>query len=176
MKSIPVVGTWVSFTVFGGPFPGHVIIGRFYIAHVLLMPGILLALIAAHLALVVRQKHTQFPGPGRTENTVTGERVFPVYAAKAGGFFFIVFAACARARRPRPDQPGVAVRSVQPRAVSSGSQPDWYMMFLDGSTRLFPSWEIRLWGHTSRRCSGRRWCCPASCSRSRASIRSSKPR
>jgi ubiquinol-cytochrome c reductase cytochrome b subunit len=22
------------------------------------------------------------------------------------------------------------------------------MMFLDGSTRLFPSWEVRLWGHT----------------------------
>jgi ubiquinol-cytochrome c reductase cytochrome b subunit len=35
-----------------------------------------------------------------------------------------------------------------PAQVSSGSQPDWYMMFLDGSTRLFPSWEIRLWGHT----------------------------
>ncbi len=33
-----------------------------------------------------------------------------------------------------------------PAQVSSGSQPDWYMMFLDGSTRLFPSWEIRLWG------------------------------
>ena len=35
-----------------------------------------------------------------------------------------------------------------PSQVSSGSQPDWYMMFLDGSTRLFPSWEIRAFGHT----------------------------
>ena len=67
------------------------IIGRFYIAHVLLIPAILAALIGAHLALVVRQKHTQFPRPGRTEHTVSGERVFPIYAAKAGGFFFIVF-------------------------------------------------------------------------------------
>ena len=50
--------------------------------------------------------------------------------------------------------------------VSAASQPDWYVMFLDGSTRLFPPWEIRSLrlGHgPSRRCSGRRWCCPASC-------------
>jgi ubiquinol-cytochrome c reductase cytochrome b subunit len=148
MKSIPVIGSWVSFTIFGGPFPGHVILGRLYIAHVLLIPGILLALIGAHLALVVRQKHTQFPGPGRRENSVAGERVFPVYAAKAGGFFFIVFAACAALGGLAQINPVWLFGPYEPRAVSSGSQPDWYMMFLDGSTRLFPSWEIRLWGHT----------------------------
>src|SRR6185312_15230475 len=54
MLSIPIVGTWISFLVFGGPFPGELIIGRFYIAHVLLIPAILAALIGAHLALVVR--------------------------------------------------------------------------------------------------------------------------
>jgi ubiquinol-cytochrome c reductase cytochrome b subunit len=148
MKSIPVIGSWVSFTVFGGPFPGHVIIGRLYIVHVLLIPGILLGLIAGHLALVVRQKHTQFPGPGRTEDTVSGERVYPIYAAKAGGFFFIVFAACAALGGFFQINPVWLFGPYEPRAVSSGSQPDWYMMFLDGSTRLFPSWEIRLWGHT----------------------------
>src|SRR3978361_849519 len=52
MLSIPVLGTWVAFLVFGGPFPGDVIIGRLYIAHVLLIPGILLGLIGAHLALL----------------------------------------------------------------------------------------------------------------------------
>src|SRR5689334_5770882 len=148
MKSIPVIGSWVSFTIFGGPFPGHVIIERLYIVHVLLIPGILLALIAGHLALVVRQKHSQFPGPGRTEDSVQGERVFPIYAAKAGGFFFIVFAACAALGGFAQINPVWLFGPYEPRAVSSGSQPDWYMMFLDGSTRLFPSWEIRLWGHT----------------------------
>jgi ubiquinol-cytochrome c reductase cytochrome b subunit len=148
MLSIPVVGTWVSFLVFGGPFPGHVILGRLYIAHVLLIPGIILALIGAHLALVVRQKHTQFPGPGRSEHQVSGERVFPVYAAKAGGFFFIVFAACAALGGLFQINPVWLFGPYNPSQVSSGSQPDYYMMFLDGSTRLFPSWEIRLWGHT----------------------------
>jgi ubiquinol-cytochrome c reductase cytochrome b subunit len=146
--SIPLVGTWAAFLVFGGPFPGDLIIGRFYIAHVLLIPGILLALIGAHLALVVRQKHTQFPGPGRTEHQVTGERVFPVYAAKAGGFFFIVFAALAALGGFAQINPVWLFGPYTPAQVSSGSQPDWYMMFLDGSTRLFPSWEIRLFHHT----------------------------
>jgi Cytochrome b subunit of the bc complex len=134
--SIPVIGTWLSFLLFGGPFPGHVIIDRFYIAHVLLIPAILAALIGAHLALVVRQKHTQFPGHGRTEGTVSGERVFPVYAAKAGGFFFIVFGVCAALGGFAQINPVWLYGPYTPSQVSSGSQPDWYMMFLDGSTRL----------------------------------------
>jgi ubiquinol-cytochrome c reductase cytochrome b subunit len=148
MLSIPVVGTWVSFLIFGGPFPGDVIIGRFYIAHVLLIPAILAALIGAHLALIVRQKHTEFPAAGRTEATVTGERVFPTYAAKAGGFFFIVTGVTCALGGLAQINPVWLFGPYNPAQVSSGSQPDWYMMFLDGSTRLFPSWEIRLWGHT----------------------------
>ena len=148
MLSIPVVGTWVSFLVFGGSFPGNEIIGRLYIAHVLLIPAILLALIGAHLALVVRQKHTQFPGAGHTETTVRGERVFPVYAAKAGGFFFIVFGVLAALGGLAQINPIWLFGPYNPAQVSAGSQPDWYMMFLDGSTRLMPSWEIRWAGHT----------------------------
>jgi ubiquinol-cytochrome c reductase cytochrome b subunit len=91
MLSIPVVGTWVSASIFGGEFPGELIIGRFYIAHVLLIPGGLLALISVHLGLVFKQKHTQWPGPGRTNSNVVGERMFPRYALKQGGFFMAVF-------------------------------------------------------------------------------------
>jgi ubiquinol-cytochrome c reductase cytochrome b subunit len=148
MLSIPVIGTWTAFLIFGGPFPGHEIIGRFYIAHVLLIPAILAALIGAHLTLLVRQKHTEFPKYGRTEATVSGERVFPVYAAKAGGFFFLVTGVICALGGLAQINPVWLFGPYTPAQVSSGSQPDWYMMFLDGSTRLFPSWEIRLWGHT----------------------------
>jgi ubiquinol-cytochrome c reductase cytochrome b subunit len=147
MLSIPVLGTWTSFLVFGGPFPGDAIIGRLYIAHVLLIPGILLALIGAHLALLVRQKHTQFPGAGSTEDQVRGERVMPLYAAKAGGFFFIVFGVLAALGGLVQINPIWLFGPYNPSQVSAGSQPDWYMAMLDGSTRLMPSWEIRLWGY-----------------------------
>src|SRR4051794_39846267 len=44
--TVPVIGTWAHWLLFGGEFPGHEVIPRFYILHVLLIPGILLALIA----------------------------------------------------------------------------------------------------------------------------------
>ncbi|MEN3361571.1 MAG: ubiquinol-cytochrome c reductase cytochrome b subunit [Mycobacteriales bacterium] len=148
VMSIPVIGTWTAFAVFGGDFPGTEIIGRFYIIHVLLIPGIILALISLHLALLVRQKHSQFPGPGRTERNVVGERIYPFYGAKAGGFFMLVFAVLALLGGLFQINPIWLYGPYNPAQVSAGSQPDWYVGFLDGSTRLFPSWEIRLWHHT----------------------------
>ena len=148
MLSIPVVGPWVSFLVFGAEFPGELIVGRLYIAHVLLIPAILAALIGAHLALIVKQKHTQFAGPGNTEDTVRGERVYPVYAAKAGGFFFLVFGVIAALGGLAQINPIWLFGPYNPAQVSAGSQPDWYMAMLDGSTRLFPSWETRYFGYT----------------------------
>ncbi len=41
--SIPIIGTWMHWAIFGGDFPGELIIPRFYVLHVLLIPGIILA-------------------------------------------------------------------------------------------------------------------------------------
>jgi ubiquinol-cytochrome c reductase cytochrome b subunit len=145
--SIPVVGTWLSFLIFGGPFPGHLIIGRLYITHVLLLPAVLAVLIGAHLALVVRQKHTEFPGPGHNERTITGERLVPAHAARSGGLFFMVFGVLAALGGLAQINPIWLYGPYNPAQVSSGSGPDWYLAFVDGASRLFPSWDIRLWGH-----------------------------
>src|ERR1700712_1560018 len=91
VKGIPFVGTWISYLIFGGEFPGEQIVGRLYTLHILLLPAIIVAMIALHLVFVVVHKHKQFAGPGRTNHNVIGYPVLPVYAAKAGGFFFIVF-------------------------------------------------------------------------------------
>jgi len=151
MMSIPVVGSWVATSLFSGEFPGHEILGRLYIAHVLLVPGILLALIAAHMGLLVKQKHTQWPGPGRTNDNVVGIRMFPGFAAKAGGFFMIVFGVIAALGGLFQINPIWLFGPYKAAVVSAASQPDWYVMFLDGSTRLMPPWEARfyLWpGHS----------------------------
>jgi ubiquinol-cytochrome c reductase cytochrome b subunit len=138
MKSMPVVGTYMSFFLFGGEFPGDSIIPRLYTVHVLLIPGVLLALIAAHMLLLVYHKHTQWPGPGRTDENVVGYPMLPVYAAKAGGFFFIVFGvtalmgACCRSTR-------CGVRPYNPSEVTAGSQPDWYMGWPDGALGSCPA-------------------------------------
>ncbi|MEV0567720.1 ubiquinol-cytochrome c reductase cytochrome b subunit [Dactylosporangium sp. NPDC050588] len=143
MLSIPIVGTWVTTSLFGGEFPGEVILDRLYIVHVLLVPGALLGLISVHMGLLVKQKHTQWPGPGRTNNNVVGVRMFPGFAAKAGGFFMIVFAMTAALAGLFQINPIWLFGPYKAAVVSAASQPDWYVMFLDGSTRLFPAWEIR---------------------------------
>src|SRR5690625_6801587 len=91
MKAIPVVGTHLSFFFFGGEFPGDQIVGRLYSLHIMVVPALIILMVAIHLFMVVVHKHTQYPGPGRRQNNVVGYPVGPVYAAKAGGFFFIVF-------------------------------------------------------------------------------------
>ena len=72
LLSVPVVGTYLSMFLFGGEYPGHDIVARFYSLHILVIPGIMAALVVAHLILVVYHKHTQFAGPGRTERNVVG--------------------------------------------------------------------------------------------------------
>ncbi len=144
--AIPVIGTWTHWAVFGGDYIGELIIGRFYILHVLLLPGILLALIGLHLIILIKQKHTQFPGVGRTEHNVVGVRMFPTFAAKSTGLFFVVFAAVAALGGLVQINPVWFWGPYNPAQVSAGSQPDWYIGFLDGSTRLFPAWDINLPG------------------------------
>ncbi len=148
VKAVPVLGTYVSFFMFGGEFPGDVIIPRLYVAHVLLIPGLLLGLIAAHMLLLVYHKHTQWPGPGRTEQNVVGYPMLPVYAAKAGGFFFIVFGVVAFMGALLSINPVWKYGPYDPSKVTAGSQPDWYMGMPDGALRIFPGWESQFAGVT----------------------------
>jgi quinol---cytochrome-c reductase cytochrome b subunit len=141
IRAIPVIGTWAEFFTFAGEFPGELIIPRLYMVHILLVPALLLGLIAAHLALVVYHKHTQYPGPGRTTGNVVGYPVFPVYAAKAGGFFLIVFGVLTLMGATMQINPVWVFGPYNPAEVTAGSQPDWYMGFVEGGIRLMPNWE-----------------------------------
>jgi ubiquinol-cytochrome c reductase cytochrome b subunit len=143
IRATPVIGTWLEFFIFGGEFPGELIIPRLYMVHILLLPALILGLVAAHLALVVYHKHTQYPGAGRTEDSVVGYPVFPVYAAKAGGFFFIVFGVCTLMGALMQINPVWVFGPYNPAQVTAGSQPDWYMGFAEGAIRLMPGpgWE-----------------------------------
>ena len=150
LKAMPIVGAYLSMFLFGGEFPGHDIIPRLYIIHVLLIPAAILGLIVVHLFMVVVHKHTQFPGPGRTENNVVGFPVGPIYAAKAGGFFFIVFGIMALLAATTTINAIWNYGPYDPSPVQAGSQPDWYMGFTDGAVRLMPgtwpwNWEWQIW-------------------------------
>ncbi|WP_405493709.1 cytochrome bc complex cytochrome b subunit [Nocardia sp. NBC_00511] len=145
---IPLVGTWIHWLIFGGDFPGDIIIPRLYIAHVLLLPGLILALTGAHVALVWYQKHTQFPGPGRTEKNVIGARIVPVFIADQGAFFAFTVAVLAIMGGLLQINPIWNLGPYNPSQVSAGSQPDFYMMWTDGLARLMPPWELYLGRYT----------------------------
>lgn len=146
--STPIVGTYISMFLFGGEFPGHDIVARFYSIHILLLPGIMLGLVVAHLILVFYHKHTQFAGPGKTNNNVVGAPFLPIYMAKAGGFFFLVFGVIAIISAIATINPVWAIGPYRPDQVSTGAQPDWYLGFSEGLIRVMPGWEINVWGHT----------------------------
>ncbi len=148
MQSIPIVGTYLAFFVFGGPFPGHDIIPRMYILHVLVIPGLILALITAHLFIMVFQKHTQMPGKGRTNENVVGAPMYPYFMAKTGAFFFFTFGALALAATFAQINPVWLYGPYNPVAMSAGSQPDFYMGMLEGALRVFPAWQWVVFGHT----------------------------
>ena len=148
IQAFPVVGSYLAFFVFGGPFPGEAFIPRIYTVHVLLLPGIFLALITAHLMLVWYQKHTQYPGPGRTEKNVVGYPLMPIYMAKAGGFFFIVFGITALLGAVASINPVWLYGPYTPGQISAGSQPDFYMGWIDGLVRMAPPLETHAFGYT----------------------------
>jgi ubiquinol-cytochrome c reductase cytochrome b subunit len=149
VKGIPIVGTWTSYLIFGGEFPGTDIVGRLYTVHILLGPAILVAALGVHLLLLVINKHTQFAGPGHTNDNVVGVPIMPVFAAKAGGFFFIIFGVIVLIASFFTINPIWVYGPYDPSPVSAGTQPDWYIGFADGALRLVPpGWELELGGYT----------------------------
>jgi ubiquinol-cytochrome c reductase cytochrome b subunit len=149
IRSIPIIGSWSSYIFFGGAFPGEAIIPRLYSLHVLLLPAVLIGLFTAHIILVMVHKHTQYPGPGRTNENVVGYPLMPVYTAKAGGFFFIVFGLLTLISALFTINPIWAYGPYDPSPVTAGSQPDWYMGFADGALRLLPGFlEVEIFGFT----------------------------
>lgn len=144
--SLPLVGTYITFFLFGGEYPGEDVMARFYALHILLIPGIILALVSAHMVLMWVQKHTQMPGKGRNNHNVVGAPFYPAFMLKAGAYFLFTFAVVAGLGTFAQINPIWIFGPYNPADISAGSQPDFYMGFLEGALRLMPPWEINLFG------------------------------
>ena len=144
MQSIPVVGTYVVFFVFGGQYPGTNFIPRLYIVHVLLLPGLILALVTAHVMILWHQGHTQWPGKKEKEHVEVGDPMFPLFMMKTTALFMYVFAVLAVLATFAQINPIWLFGPYNPLNVSNGSQPDWYIGFLEGTLRLMPNWETNI--------------------------------
>ncbi|HEX8005906.1 MAG TPA: cytochrome bc complex cytochrome b subunit [Trebonia sp.] len=148
LQGIPIVGTYLALFLFGGQFPGTSIVPRMYIIHVLLIPGLILALVAAHLFIMFHQKHTQMPAMGNTEKNVVGQPFWPYFLLKGQAWFFSIFGGLAVLSTFAQINPVWLYGPYSPLQISSSSQPDWYMGLLEGALRIMPAWEINFLGHT----------------------------
>ncbi len=145
--SIPLVGQWIASLLFGGEYPGPEISTRLFVTHVMLVPGLLVALVGAHLAVLWRQKHTQFPGQGRRNDNVVGSRLWPTYAVRSLGLLFLVTGTTFLLGALAQINPVWLYGPYDPAAVSTAAQPDWYMGWIEGALRLMPPLRLHVFGY-----------------------------
>jgi ubiquinol-cytochrome c reductase cytochrome b subunit len=147
--SLPIIGGDVAHLIWGGEFPGaDAIQSRLYIGHVFLLPALLAGLITAHLAMVVRQRHTQFRGPGREEGNVIGTPMWPGYALRSTGLLLLVAAVLFALGGLVQINPIWQWGPFEPWQGTNGAQPDWYLGWLIGALRIMPHVEIVIGGWT----------------------------
>ena len=148
LLSIPFVGPLLGFLGLGGEFPGVGILGRLHILHVMLIPAGLLGLVGAHMAILIRQKHTQKPSPRATETNVVGEPLFPQQTLTSLSLFAFTIAVLALLGGVFEINPVWLYGPYEPFQVFAPSQPDWYIGWLEGLLRLWPAMEFTILGVT----------------------------
>ena len=142
--SVPVIGTWLAYIVLGGNVPSDATTPHMYGMHIFVIPMLIAVLLAVHLGIIWRQMHTNLPGPKRTDTTIVGSRLWPSYAAKSIGLFFLVFAMVAMLGALVQIDPVWAYGPYDAIAIAPGAQPDWYLGWIEGAMRLFPGVNVHL--------------------------------
>ena len=149
VESIPFVGSYLASFTFGGNFPGgSALFSRMFVVHVFVIPILLFLLVGIHLGLLFANKHNQFRGSGRTEHNVVGSPFWPVFAAKTTGFLLMITGALGLMAAFIQINAILQVGPYEASKIPYAVQPDWYMGWIDGATRIMPSWEWSAWGHT----------------------------
>ena len=145
--AVPFVGSYAAFLLFGGEFPAEAIISRLYVIHILLVPGLIALLLGAHMFILVRQKHTQFPGKGRRDDNVVGSRLWPTYTARSLGLLALIGAVVAALGGLIQINPVWLYGPFKAPAVSTAAQPDWYMGWIEGALRITPAIRLTVFGY-----------------------------
>ena len=140
-KSIPWLGNWISRLIFCGSFPADETIPRFFFMHVMLIPLTLITLIAIHMVILVKQKHSEprhnLSRPeSRGGKRLIGIPLWPNQVLISFCFFFfmafvIFFIAVLLPANPvenyGPPGPGTPIM-----------RPDWYFLAIYGLLKLIP--------------------------------------
>jgi len=151
-RSVPWVGPTLADLVFGGQFPSSATVPRFFAYHVVWAPLLLSGLIALHLVILLKQKHTEVrradarpaPAEGRF---IHGIPLWPQQAALMGALFLVLLGVLAGLAAFLPVHPSALYGPPQP--VTPEVKPDWYLLWIYGALRLIPGGlSVKLFGAT----------------------------
>jgi cytochrome b-561 len=144
--SVPWVGEWVAQAAFAGKFPGDGVIPRVYGYHIMLLPGILLGLTAAHMLIMIKQKHTQPQYAKRIAyKKIVGVPLLgqqtPIMLLLTLVFagIIVLFSAFI------PVHP-VEVFGPPSTTPINNIKPDWYLLWVFGVLAMIPSFTLSLFG------------------------------
>ena len=148
--SLPFVGAKLAMLLWGGPYPGSPSFWpRMYIAHVLIIPILIAAILTLHLALVASRHHTQFKkSPRETERTVVGLPTFPAQTPRSLGLMFGTWGVLFLLGGLAQINPIWLWGPYHVGDATNGAQPDWYLGWLIGALRLVPSFDVVIGGYT----------------------------
>jgi ubiquinol-cytochrome c reductase cytochrome b subunit len=145
---VPVMGPWIVNLLMGGPIIAGATLSRFFALHVFVIPGILIALVALHLLMVIKLGINEWPMPGRVVRKATYIKEYHELARKEGipfvptavwkdlffgGFILLSVAACAIYFGPfgPSGQPNPTIIQTAPR-------PDFFFLWLYAVLSLLP--------------------------------------
>ena len=140
-KSVPWIGDWISRLLFAGDFPSDGTVPRFFFMHVMLIPAALAGLVALHMLILVKQKHTEPRSNMKRKESEGGRRLIgiPIWPEQSiisiSFYFFLLFVVVLIAtyiplnpiETYGPPSPGTPVM-----------RPDWYFLPIYGFLKLIP--------------------------------------
>ncbi|MDY7083414.1 MAG: cytochrome bc complex cytochrome b subunit, partial [Halobacteria archaeon] len=156
-SSIPVVGGLIAKIFFGGEFPSSETIPRLYFLHVMVLPIVISVLIGVHMAILMRQKHTEAPRSGSEyegddaernphkpapddDSVIVGLPAFPNQTAVSFVVFFLTLATLSLLAGFLPVHNIAEYGPNNPAGTPELVMPDWYFMWFYGILKLLPSW------------------------------------
>ncbi|AXG10751.1 cytochrome b [Haloplanus rubicundus] len=149
--SVPLIGDFLGAIVFGGQFPTSATIPRLYFLHVLVIPAAIAVGLAVHMAILIRQKHTEAPrdgdvrAGGRTvdeddDSVIVGLPAVPNQTAVSAVVFFLTAATLSALAGFLPVHNVAEYGPNDPAATPELIMPDWFLMWVYGFLKLLPTW------------------------------------
>lgn len=147
--AVPIVGGDMAFLLWNGEYPGgEQLWPRMELLHIWVLPIAIATLITIHLAQIIRQHHTRFPGGRRPPTDIVGTPMWPGYALRSTGLLLVTAGVLLLLGGLVQINPIWEWGPYEPYLSTNGAQPDWYLGWLIGGLRLMPPLELQLGDYT----------------------------